>query len=238
MKGARYEILIVNSIEKTSYYKAASIINKLLTDLALFDTQFLNLEFVSAKSKGNLNFSSSDLRLDNQLLAEQIYSMYRNDLNKMYPDVKHDIFFEDHYGMAITIHTVGEPLQRISFNMILGRGGNQVNVKFPLQYFNEFEWYMRLLSLLIDLFSAEFGCLLPVKIFKIDPPRISPGWVTYFAPHIALPPDAFEGCTALPLPNGQVMHAIENNHMVAKDEVQFEKLKALVEKFRAYDLKL
>jgi hypothetical protein len=238
----KYEILMYWGKRELSFLNGAKCIIDFLEDLALFDSRFSELSYIALKNEKNQIMKFGEKAIEVDFLATKIFDEQIYWLKKRYPIDIHGITSAKHFGITPIFTTSPSSTEKIVFQFGLGISDdarkNSVIVDFPDGMEQDIEWFCQIINRIIKTFSPDYGGLYPRFLLHLDTPKVCPGWVTYFAPHIALPPDAFEGCTALPLPNGQMMHAIENNHMVAKDEVQFQKLKALVEKFRAYDLKL
>lgn len=237
-KNCPYKINALCTNNNPSFNIMGEYIGQFLKNISTIDAVFKEVLLVNSPNHENIVIDAFDIVSNPNIIASFLYNQHKGWLKKMYPNEFFSIDSSSKYGISQMVRTQGVVEESVIITFNFGPQDIFINTSVPRGIVRPFNWYADILMGFIDSFLPDYASIIPIVISKLSPPINSPGWVTYFAPHIALPPDAFEGCTALPLPNGQVMHAIENNHMVAKDEVQFQKLKALVEKFRAYDLKL
>jgi len=230
----RYEIHLYWKNRKSSYLETAILINKTFTILSQLDEILKDLIFVERESRKDLHLSFPDKRYDDRALGDILYKEHKYWLNKMYPNVKHDINFKDHYGIVEIIKTKGEPLKviKFTFNVGIKTGYSNIIVEFPRDFEREFDWYKKILATLINIFEPDYGGLYPIVMQKLEPPKITGGWISYFSDEIKISEDTFSECIKLPVLENKFMYEIEDNHMIRKNEEQFEKLRRLVEKFK------
>ena len=235
-KVVRYEIKVKKSPKKTSYFEAASIINRIQARAALLDPLFETMVYTGKKNDLTLTFPN--LTLTDLELATILYKEHRYYLNKMYPGVKHDIYFEDHYGVDKYVSTIGKPLEKVRFCYGLGGEFDLLLITFPKGFTRDFGWYQQLLTIAIEELKADYGALRPMLIRLFDPPMVTGGWVSYFAPRFGLGDGFFAGSAKIPVLDNEFLYALENRHMIVKNEEQQEKLRLLVDKFKELDIQI
>lgn len=235
-KLCRYKIRIFKGYVKTSYLEAAAYLNSCFLELCELDAIFKEMIYVGKKEDIRLFYPDSAMSDVN--MGNVIYGEHKYWLNRMRPNSFHDIYYKDHYGIPLIIHTVGLPLENIKFTLDLGPESNVVFVEFPRDFERDFEWYKKILSVMINVFKPDYGGLYPVVMVKHEPPPVTGGWVSYFASKFKLGCNVFDGCVEIPVLDNEFMYAVEDNHMIQKNEVQFNKLGVLIERFKKLSIQL
>lgn len=231
-KISRYKIKFKRENIHSSFYDAALIINSTFKNLSKMDNIFNEMILIENVGKKDVVLNYRADFPDEKGLSELLYNKHKSWLNKMRPNVYHDIYFKDHYGIPQTIYT-NKLNEKIVFNFDIGPKSNLLLVEFPIGFERLFDWYKNFMTILITVFKPEYGGLYPIVMQKLEPPKISGGWISFFNKKMNISERIFSEYIKLPITENEFMYAIEDQHMLQKNIEQFRKLENLVNEFKA-----
>lgn len=231
----RYKIGMYWDYEPISFVDAAKKVNVFFEKIIEIDDWFKEMTMVATKKEKNVQLTFPVTFLNDEELGELLFKNVKFWLQKMFPNDYHDKYCTNHYGVRRSFVSKGKTLEQVHFSLCLGSDSskNLMLIEFPVIFEKDLEWFLKLMSAVIDVFKPTYGGLYPLIMQTIQPPPpwVTGGWITYFADDTKFKLSEFNELKPRDF-EGKTFYFIEDNHMYKKDEEQFDKLKALVDKFR------